>query len=257
MVSTLSILSMVFTLLICFLLPLGLAIYFFKKERIYIGAIFIGALIFTVSQLMTRIPLLQWLGSQEWFMQMSTNTLFLTLFLALTAALFEETGRLLGFRFLLKNRLEWKNGIAFGIGHGGFEAIVIVGLANINNIVFSFLINSGQSDKLAAGLPPETYTYVFDQLTNNSPALFLIGGLERIMTIVIHIALSLVVLYGVMNRKYIYWLYAVLLHTLLNSPVILMENYGIWVVEAILFVMFIAALVFIVKSRKWFTDGTF
>lgn len=251
MVSTLSMLGMLFSILVCFLLPLGLAIYFYKKERIFIGAIFIGALVFAVFQLLTRIPLLQWAGTQEWFVQMSNNTLIMTLFLALTAALFEETGRLIGFKFILKNRLEWKNGIAFGIGHGGFEAIAIVGLANINNIVFSTLINSGQTDKLSAGLPPETYAYVVDQLTNSSSAIFFIGGLERIMTIVIHIAFSLIVLYGVMNRKYIYWLYAVILHTLLNSPVVLLQNYGIWVVEAILFVMFLIALVFIVKSKKW------
>jgi uncharacterized membrane protein YhfC len=38
---------------------------------------------------------------------------------------------------LLKNKLSWQNGIAFGIGHGGIEALVFVGSAYVNNIVFN------------------------------------------------------------------------------------------------------------------------
>jgi len=49
MVSTVSILLMVITLLICFGLPVALFIYFYKKERIAVIAVFVGALVFLVS----------------------------------------------------------------------------------------------------------------------------------------------------------------------------------------------------------------
>lgn len=256
MVSPASLAGMVFTLLVCFLVPIGLTVYFYKKEKIWLRAIFVGALAFSVTQLLTRIPILQWLGTQEWYVQMSQNTLFLALFLSLTAGLFEETGRLIGFKYLLKNRLEWKNGIAYGIGHGGFEAIVIVGLTSINNLVLSSLINSGQINTLESSVSPDALTFAVNQLTTTSPGMFAAAGLERIMVITIHIALSLIVLYGVMNRKNIYWLYAVLLHTLVNIPAVLLRSYGLWVIEGILFIMFVLALVFIVRSRKWFAYVT-
>ena len=43
------------------------------------------------------------------------------LFLGFTAGLFEEVGRYLAFTTILKKRLDWKNAVAFGIGHGGIE----------------------------------------------------------------------------------------------------------------------------------------
>lgn len=256
MVSMASIAGMIFSLVVSFALPIGLGVYFYKKHRIYLPAIVIGALAFAITQMFTRIPLLQWLSTQTWYVEITQNTLLLALFLSLTAGLFEETGRFLGFKYILKDRLEWKNGIAYGIGHGGFEAIAIVGLANINNLVVSNMINSGQIDALGSSLPAESVAYVTGQLINTQPLFFVVGGLERIMVMGIHIALSLIVLYGVMNQKNIYWLYAVLLHALVNMPAVLLQGYSLWLTEGILLVMFIISIVFISKSRKWFLDVT-
>jgi uncharacterized membrane protein YhfC len=256
MVSTATIAAIIFTLNVCFLVPIGLAVYFYKKHKIYLPAILVGALAFAVTQPLSRIPLLQLLSAQDWYSQMAQNTILLALFLSLTAGLFEETGRFICFKYILKNKLAWKNGLAYGIGHGGFEAIAIVGLSSINNLVFTKIINSGQIDSLAAALPPETLNYLVEQLTTASPLVFMLGGIERIMVITIHLALSLVVLYGVRQGKNIYWLYAVLLHTLVNFPAVILQRYGLWVTEGLIFIMFSAALVFIVKSRRWFTDVT-
>ena len=79
--STVSILSMAITLLICFGLPVALFVYFYKKERIALVAVFVGVLVFLVSQMFTRIPLLNFLSSMEWYQQMATNFFLLALFL--------------------------------------------------------------------------------------------------------------------------------------------------------------------------------
>jgi uncharacterized membrane protein YhfC len=176
MVSTATIAAIIFTLNVCFLVPIGLAVYFYKKHKIYLPAILVGALAFAVTQPLSRIPLLQLLSAQDWYSQMAQNTILLALFLSLTAGLFEETGRFICFKYILKNKLAWKNGLAYGIGHGGFEAIAIVGLSSINNLVFTKIINSGQIDSLAAALPPETLNYLVEQLTTASPLVFMLGG---------------------------------------------------------------------------------
>lgn len=257
MVNPLSIVFMVCSTVVIFLLPLGLTIYLYKKEKISLKAIAIGALVFTVFQFLTRIPLLTVLNQQPWFQGLMTNLLFSAVLVGgLSAGLFEEIGRYLGFRFLLKKELSWGNGVAYGIGHGGIEAIGLVGLSYINNIIFSLMINAGTFDSLVGSqLGAETAALIKNQLINTAPALFLVGGLERLFAMLIQIALSLVVLYGVMKRKIIYLFYAILLHALVNasSVILLQQGLGIWVTELAILVFAIAAAFFIKRSRRLFS----
>ena len=257
MVSTVSILSMVITLLICFGLPIILFIYFYKRERIAVAAVLVGALVFLVSQIFTRIPLLNLFSSMEWYQQIAANIFLLAFFLSVTAGLFEEVGRYLGFKLLLKKHLSWKNGVAFGIGHGGIEAIVITGFAYINNLVYSVLINSGAfTDTIAPQLGPEIAAYIQDQLVNLPSYLFLVAGFERAFTIFIHIALSLVVLLAVVKGKAVYLLFAILLHTAVNFPAVIIPGLGYSILFAELYLLVLAAFswMFIFRSRGSFPD---
>lgn len=256
MVNTLSIVFMVISALIVFLFPVVLAVYMYKKERISLKAILIGALVFIVFQFLTRIPLIGFLGTQPWFQNLMGNLFFSAVLVGgLTAGLFEEIGRYLGFRFILKKELAWKNGIAYGIGHGGIEAIGLVGSSYINNIVMSIMINAGTFDSvIVPQIGAETAAILKSQLINTPSFFFLAGGLERLFAIIIQIALSLVVLYAVMNRKFIFVVYAVLLHTLVNasSVILLQQGFNIWTVEFWILILATAAFIFILKSRKIF-----
>lgn len=88
MVSTLSIFFMVMSLLIIFGFPLALVIWFYKKEKISLIAVLVGALVFLVNQLLVRIPLLNLLANTEIYRQMAENMVFIAFFLAFTAGLF-------------------------------------------------------------------------------------------------------------------------------------------------------------------------
>jgi uncharacterized membrane protein YhfC len=206
------------------------------------------------------MPLLQVLQGQSWYAAIandSKNIWIIALFLGLTAGLFEEIGRFLGFKFLLKKKLEWKNGIAFGIGHGGIEAIIITGLTYINNIVFSFMINSGAFDKISGTFSPGLSDYIVEALANTSPVMFLVGGLERVFAIIAHIAFSIMVLYGVKNKKGVYIIYAILAHTLLDAPTVLISYYfGTWAAEGYVVLFTAAALIFSMKSKKLFEKNS-
>jgi hypothetical protein len=96
------------------------------------------------------------------------------------------------------------------------------------------MINGGTFDELVAPqLGPEMASYIKEQLINLSPYLFAMAGPERLFTIVIHIALSLVVLLAVTKSKNIYLLYAILLHALVNYPVVIIPGWGLslWFAE--------------------------
>lgn len=256
MVDSLSIFFMLISALLIFLFPLGLAVYMYKKARISLKPIFVGALLFIVFQFLTRIPLINFFSTQPWFQNLMGSPFFSILLVGgLTAGLFEESGRYLGFRFFLKKELAWENGIAYGIGHGGIEAISLAGISNINNIVISMMINTGTFDSvIAPQIGAETAAMLKTQLISTAPVIFLAGGLERLFAMLIQIALSLVVLYAVMNRKFTYLVYAVLLHAMVNasSVLLLRQGFSIWLVEFWLFMLAVAAVAFIQRSQRLF-----
>ena len=96
------------------------------------------------------------------------------------AAAFEETGRYFAMRFVLR-RLDGKNALMYGAGHGGVEAMLLLGLTSINNIVNSTLINSGSLPGVLEGLDEATTQTVLEgvsQLWTAPSYLFFIGGLS-------------------------------------------------------------------------------
>lgn len=257
MVSSLSITFMIVSAIISIFIPIALVIYLIKKKGASLKAVLIGALTFFVSQMLLRIPLLQLLQTMDWFKSLGSNVFLASIFLGITAGLFEEIGRFVSFKFLLKNKLNWINGIAFGVGHGGIEAILLVGIGNINNIIYSMMINSGMFDSaMAAALPAEIAGLLKDQLLNLEPYVFLLGGIERIFALIIQITFSLLVLYGVMNKSFKYVIYAILLHMVVNAPLGILSSMGISVIGIEVFVGICATigLVFIIKSKSMFND---
>jgi len=247
---------MLITLIITFGLPVFLVIWFYKKEKISLIAVLVGALVFLISQLLIRIPLLNLLSATDFYRQMAENLIFIAFFLALTAGLFEEVGRWIGFKHFLKKHLSWKNGIAFGIGHGGFEAIVLVGLTYINNLIISFMINAGIfHDVIAPQLDKETEAYIFEQLVELPSYMFLIAGMERALVIIVHIAFSLIVLYGVMSKKPVYLLYAILLHGAVNLPAVIIPglDLNILYVELYLLIVAVICYTYIRRSKDTFS----
>lgn len=253
MVSSASLIFMAISLVICFALPVGLAIYFYVTKRISVLAVFVGVLGFLVTQVLIRIPALGVLGQTEFYRWMATVPAVLILFLSVTAGLFEESGRWIAFRYLLRKRLAHKNAIAYGIGHGGFEAIFIVGFTYINNLVYSIMINNGTFEStLAPQLGPDVAAYVRSQLVDLPPTTFLVGGVERALTIAIQIGLSVMVYMSVRNQRIAWYWLAVLAHTLVNfvSVMIVTTGVNIWIPELVILIFAVAALWFVRRAKS-------
>lgn len=135
---------------------------------------------------------------------------------ALAAGLFEETARLAGLRFLCRREPDALTGFAYGVGHGGFEAVYIGVLGMVNNLVTAAMLNAGGAEALLVGIPEEQLPLAQSQLAAlaGTPALtFLAGGAERLITMALHIALSMLVWMVVTKRlpKWA-WAAAVALH---------------------------------------------
>ncbi len=146
------------------------------------------------------------------------------LILGLFPGVFEETGRLVAFKTVLKNRKNRETGISHGIGHGGIEVILIRGITYITYIAYAAMINSGTFGNMiaqvAAQAPEqEANGYALAaQLAAFSAGDLGIDVVERIFAVMFHTGASILVFYACRDKKKI-WLYplAILLHTAMDS----------------------------------------
>lgn len=209
MVPTVSILGCIVTLLISLILPAALLMVYAarNKGQGIVSAWFLGAAGFFVPQILIRLPILNTLAVTPGFTAFTQNHLFAySLSLAFTAGLFELAGRFAVAKLLNRKNLTRKRSLAAGLGHGGIEAILIIGMTYINNLVIMLMINSGSFDALISqtaslGGDVSQLQAVREALLTTSPFLFLLAGFERILTMIAQAAMSMIVCWGVHVKK--------------------------------------------------------
>lgn len=208
MISSITLLACFVTLFVTLLLPMiVISVLSFKNRGgKLVSAWVLGAAGFVVTQLLIRLPILTVLQEQPWFVSFSENNGFLFAFaLAFTAGLFELVGRFVVAKLMQKN-LTYQRSLAAGLGHGGIEAMILIGITYLNNILYIFMINGGTFDTvvneaMTAGVDVSALLVLKDQLISTSPALFLLAGFERILSMICHLAMSLLVCWGVYRGK--------------------------------------------------------
>ena len=171
-----------------------------NKRQGVAGAWVLGALGFFIPQMVIRLPLLSALSAGEGFVSFIENHYLLyALFLGVTAALFEVAGRFACAK-ILSNHLTYTKGIAAGLGHGGIEAMVLIGMTYVSNLLYAVMINSGAIEGMieetaGMGVDVEAVYTLVDTLVNTPGYLYLLAGYERILTMIVHVAMTLVVFY--------------------------------------------------------------
>ena len=259
MVSGASIAVMMLTILLAGFLPIGLLIYLYVRERISFKAVGVGVLVFILF-VMVLERLLHW-----YVLQVNPPTslllkqpLWYALYGGLAAGIFEETGRYVGFRLLLPRLRRWKDGVAYGLGHGGIETLLFGALSGVQNLIYAFYINAGVLEsKLGAQMPPYIVGQIRMGLLGTPAYMFAIGGLERVFALLIQVGLSLVVLYGIKTRQIAFLFYAILIHALIDIPAALYQaqQFNIWLVEGLAMVAAVLSFIFIVWARRLFASA--
>jgi len=224
------------------------------------SAVLAGALGFFVPQAVIRIPALQGLSLLDGFGDFVQNHFWMyALILALSAGLFETVGRLVVFKTVLKNRTTYNSALCAGLGHGGMEAMYLVGLTYVNNLVLSFMINNGSAyDVLTGqGLASDQANQLILTMTETSPAIFYMSGFERVFTIGFQIGLSMLLAYGITRNQTTKFFFGVLLlHTAVDFMVIAAQNAGwsLYVVEILVAIIGVIAVAFVVRVKANFAD---
>lgn len=238
----LSIFFMFLTAVLSIGTPVALFLIFRRKYRAPLVPLLLGAAAFIIFAMVLE-------GAVHRIVLINTvvrNTPALyVLYGTLMAGLFEETARFIVFHSIKKRYHDFGAALAYGVGHGGVESIILAGLAMINNLVIALTVNSGSVGTLTAGLSGAALDQANAQiavLASTAPSLFLLSGIERLLAITLHLALSVMVFYAVFGRtpagKSRWPLYpaAILLHALVDVPAALTQAgvlHGVVLVEAL------------------------
>ena len=234
-ISAASIIGMIFTLIISAGLPIALGIIVYKKTHAKISSCFIGCGIFVVFALILE-KILHAIVFAVTGNALQNNIFLYGLYGGLAAALFEETGRLVAMKLFMKKDLDRENALMYGVGHGGAEAILIVGLTYINNLIISFMINTGGIQLTMSQLDSAMQETIYWQLQAlwQTPAYhFYMAGVERLSAIVLQICLSVLVYKCVKTGQKKFYAGALMLHFVVDFVTVVTAGLGmpIWAVE--------------------------
>jgi uncharacterized membrane protein YhfC len=210
--------SMVAAIALQVLLPVLLG--FIAKRCLHVGWRYFayGMLIFFLFQVVTRVPVIQFLQAAGSAVLRPASLLFWAwvFFTSLTAGICEEVGRWIGYRWLIREQERtWPVAVMYGLGHAGLESMLLV--AGLSAVSLIGLLSLTAAD--LSQLSDERRTAVTTQLVilAAQPGWFpLLGAWERACTIVIHVCLSVMVL-QVFRRRTMTWLWlAIAAHTFVN-----------------------------------------
>lgn len=254
MVSTATLISMFVPVVFSFVLFAGLILFYKKKTGIYVKPIIIGSIGFIViTQILEKILHVVVLTN---FPNYAEHPWLFGLYGGMAAGLFEELGRFLLFTWLLKKYHDYKGGISFGIGWGGIEAVVLMLTMLVPNIIFAFMINAGTFESsLGSSLPKEQLETVKESVLNNGVSYYLLGCVERFFAAFMQIAFSLLVLAGVVKKKFSYVVLAVLIHAAIDFPLAFYQTghiKSLWIIEVHIAIVGILSLFFIKRAIKFF-----
>jgi uncharacterized membrane protein YhfC len=233
--------------------PMGVALWWNKRSGAPMSVWGAGALVFIVSQCVLRlpwqIPLGIWMGPRihgsRWlsFAWIAAS--------AFTAGLFEEVGRWGGYRWLVKKERSFRTGVMFGLGHGGIESMLLVGLSLFGTLVTYVLLAVSPS---LLKLPPEALDKVVKGMSSLHPGGFAAGVVERVMAMTFHVACSLIVLRCFVRGSKWWVALAVMMHFVADlvavGGAVELKRHGALVAETAGIPMFLVSIGVIVWAKK-------
>jgi len=239
-------------LMIC--LGLGLGVWLARRRRLSWGLFGIGAVTFVASQV-AHIPfnllvLNRALVALGWPDPASTGALIgASVLLGLSAGVFEEGARYLMYRFWAKKARSWEEALMIGAGHGGIEAVLLGLLAGytllqmlaLRGVDLATVVPAGQLE--VARLQVEAYwaTPWYGVL---------LGPVERLLAICLHLSLSVMVLQCFTRRNWLWLPLAIGWHTLLDAVAVAAGmRFGVYWTEALIGLMALISLGIVFRLR--------
>lgn len=234
--------------LLTILIPILLAVFWILKTKSYVYPLFIGVLIYFIFVMILESSMHAVVF--ETFPAFSSNLFLYMIYGCLAASFFEEGGRWIAFKYLIKSTNK-KNAVTYGIGHAGIEMILVVGMSLLSTYVFAQGLNVlGIEGMMGQSVDASTHQMIVEmtesiQLYGMDD--FILTLVERISTLVLHVSCSILVYYSIKENHAKFLGYAIGLHAIMNVPAVLAQKgilTNLFVVESI-FVMIAIVIAYI------------
>ena len=229
-VSALSIAFMAISCVIAFAIPIVLLIYFRKKKGADILPFFIGCAVMLVFALLLESAVHRLVLFSDIGKTIQNNIWLYALYGGLMAGIFEETGRFLAFKTVLRKKQGKDiNALMYGAGHGGFEAAALLGITMITQVEAS----------IQALITTPSYQ-------------FLLGGVERIFAVILQLFLSVLVWFAVKKKGkgYLYPL-AILIHFLVDALTVVLSGLGVNMIMIEIVIGILSVLTAFFAKKVW------
>jgi uncharacterized membrane protein YhfC len=238
-------------------IPLGLGVFLYRRLKADWRIFGFGMLTFIGSQVLhipfnswTLLPALESIGFGADSPPGSLQLAVFAVIVGLSSGVFEETARYIVYSRWLEKARTWKDGLMFGAGHGGVEAL-IVGVIVLLTFLQALTIRNGDMSQL----PPEQIeaAIAFSDAYWNIPwYVYLLPLLERISAIIFHLSAALLVLHAFTRRNILWYLAAILLHTVFNALAVFgLVTWGPYVAEGLILftALFSLWIVFALRTK--------
>lgn len=247
--------GLVFSALISIGVPAALFIYLKVKWKANIWPFFAGCIVWVMFVLilenMLHVLVLSVCSARGFTLQ--EHIWLYGIYGGLAAGLFEETGRYWAMYIYMRKEPKPVNALMYGAGHGGAEAILLVGINYIIYIVVALLINNGMAGQwLEQGVDETLIEQLIALFQDTEPAVFFIAGLERLLAVALHIMLSVIVYRSVLEKRLPYYVLAVALHAGIDCVIVWLAALlpSLFLVEAVLALLLIPTGIYAYRAYR-------
>ena len=234
--------ALIITVVLMIAAPIALFIYWRRKhkEQTNISWLIAGALGFIVSARMLELGVHYFciLADNPVSRFINGSTAVYVLYGTIMAGVFEECGRYVVLKTIMKKNRTRENAVLYGIGHGGIEILAVLLPAMVLYLVVAILFSAGDTENALKTLNITEETAVAALPSVQTAASFDYGVMalnviERLLAMFVHIGLTVIVYYGVVNSKKLCLPMAIVLHMLADTfPALYQRNIlPLWAVE--------------------------
>ena len=234
--------ALIVTVILMVAIPVIFFVYWRRKhkEQTNISYLIAGAIGFIVSARILEIGVHYFCILQDNPVSRFINgsTAAYVLYGIIMAGVFEECGRYIILKYIMKKNRTRENAVMYGIGHGGIEILAVILPLMITYLSVAILFSGGDvenalsslkitEENAAAALPSVQAAAAFDY------GMMAMNVIERLFAMLLHIGLTVIVYYSVINAKKICLLAAILLHMLMDTfPALYQRSVvPLWTVE--------------------------
>lgn len=251
----------VISFLISTFLPTGIMVFLAVKKRLNWKAVAFGVILFVVFTAILESMLNSIVGFDNQNSFINQSPILFMLYGGLSIGIFEETARFIGFKYMLKikDNESAYTGISYGLGHGGFESVMAGGVTSLSNLMMSIMINNGAVNDLLAKSDAgkaDTIKKSVNEMLTLPDYTFLLIGVERCATLIIQVSLSLIVFKAVKEKKWNYFIYAIIIHSVVYFPALLSQKdiFTNTAIGEMIFVFFAAAIALYAYKICWLPE---